>query len=100
MQHQAADELCTLQSRETLATMFIGAHREGHLRLADVPDALVANGRAVRVAAQILQHPRWPDQWGLGICHPLVAVQIAPALSPELSTYWRKSPGKVALSRA
>ncbi len=56
MQHEAAYKLCTRQALQSFATVLVGTHRERDLAVRDGTNALIADGRAVRVAAQILQH--------------------------------------------
>jgi hypothetical protein len=56
MSQEAAHKLKAWQSLQTLATLCLGTHRESHLPGGDSTDALIADGRAVRVTAQVLQH--------------------------------------------
>ena len=57
--------------------MIISAHRERHLALADASNTLIADGRAVRVAAQVLQHLGRAYQRRLGVHHPIVFAEHA-----------------------
>ena len=77
MQHEPAHELRAVQPDAPLAAMVIGPYRERHCALADGADALIADGRAVRVAAQILQHQGRATQRRLGVNHPVVFVELA-----------------------
>ena len=58
----------------------VGAHAQQHLVAGDGHQALVADGRAVRVARQVVQHRRRSGQRRLGVDHPVVAAQRLHAL--------------------
>ncbi len=64
MQQETPDKLKPIQAHSAFASVFasvfaartVTTHRKDHLLAGDAANALIANGRAVRVAAQILQH--------------------------------------------
>ena len=62
--------------------MRIGTDLEGDFAGADRGDAFVADGRAVRVAAQVFQHLRRPAQRCLGIHDPVMPVELPVPLAP------------------
>ena len=74
VQQESAHKLCSRQSLQAFGPFVIGTHRKRHLALADCANALIADGRAVRVAAQVLQHLGGATQRGLGVHHPVVLV--------------------------
>ena len=86
VQHEAAHKLCAIKPHQALGvavrTMIISAHRERHLVLADSANTLIADGRAVRVAAQVLQHLGRASQRRLGVHHPVVLIELALPLPP------------------
>ena len=83
VQQQAPDEFFAVHVNAPLAAVGVGAHREDHLVSVDGLDALVADGRAVGVATQVLKHLRRPAQGRLGIDHPGVAVQRLAAVCAQ-----------------
>ena len=53
---EAADELCAVNGDDELAALVVAAHAQVHVVLVDAHDALVGDGHAVGVAAQVVQH--------------------------------------------
>ena len=80
MQKETAYKLHAIECDNALSTFVIGAHLERHLIGSDIDDALVADGCAVGIARQVLQHLSRATQWGFGIHHPVKAVQRLVAL--------------------
>ena len=78
----AAHKLFARQPHGALGALAVGPSREHHLALSHRLDSLIADGCAMRVAAQVLQHLRRAAQWRLGIDHPIVLVELALARSP------------------
>ena len=70
------------QSLQSFATLIVDTYGKVHLTQANLADALIADGRAVRVAAQIFQHLGRTAQRGLGIHHPVVLVEMALPIPP------------------
>ena len=63
-------------------SLVVGSDGKHHFTGRERLGALIANGRAVRVAAQILQRLCRSTQRRIGIHHPLVAVQRFAPLGP------------------
>ena len=53
VQQESAHKLCARQSLQGFGPFVIGTHRKRHLALADCANALIADGRAVRVAGEL-----------------------------------------------
>ncbi len=86
MQHEATYELLTLQSYEALGALgalAITTHIERHFALTDQANTFIADSRSVCVAAQVLQHLGWAAQWGLGIHHPAVFIELLLPFGPS-----------------
>jgi hypothetical protein len=75
MLQEAGDEALAVDADRALAARVVGAHPQEHLAALDAHQALVADGRAVRVARQIVQHRRRPGQRRLRVDQPVVAAQ-------------------------
>ena len=75
MLQQPGDELAPGDGDRALAAASSARTRKPHSCRRRWPQALVADGRAVRVARQVVQHRRRPGQRRLGIDHPVVAPQ-------------------------
>ena len=56
VQKEAPHELCTTQAQRAFSALRIRAHREHHLSRGNRLDALIAHGRAVGVAREVVQH--------------------------------------------
>ena len=62
--------------------MRIGPDLEGDFAGAHRCNALIADGRAVRIATQVVQHLRRPAQGRFGIHHPVMPVKLPVTLAP------------------
>ena len=69
--------LSGMQQEPRVRAMIISAHRERHLVVIDSANPLIADGRAVLAAAEVLQHLGRASQRGLGAHHPAVSVELA-----------------------
>ncbi len=77
MLQQPADELLARHGDGALGAGVVSAHAQQHLVAGDGYQALVADGRAVGVARQVVQHRGRTGQRRLGIDHPVVAARRA-----------------------
>ncbi len=75
VQKEAPQELRGGKShRALLATVGIVLPAEGDTLLVEVQQAMIGDGHAMGVAAQVAQHLHGPTEGGLGIDDPVVAV--------------------------
>ena len=99
--HKAANELLARQSHTPLLLALVacvlrpgptpsfGPGREHHLCVRDGSDALIANGRAVGVAAQVRQHLGRTAQRGFGVHHPVLVPQHTDVFGcPKVGSTW------------
>jgi hypothetical protein len=82
MQHEATHKLRTFKPVQAFAASVIGTHHKRHFFGGDGANALIADGRAMRVTAQVLQHLGRTSQRGFGIHHPVMLVKLLLPLAP------------------
>lgn len=75
MLQQPGDELGTRHTDRALAAVVIGAHAQDHSVAVDGQQSLIADGGAMGVARQVVQHRGRPRQRRLGVDHPVVLPQ-------------------------
>ena len=78
VQKEAPQELCSAQGHlALLATVGVVLPAEGDVLLVEGQQAMIGNGHAMSVAAEIAQHLQGPTEGLLGIDDPVVTVQAA-----------------------
>src|SRR5260221_6563658 len=113
MLQEAADELNAGDAHCLVLARVLGriavTYAQGYVLAVDGDDALVADGRAVGVARQIVEHSAGPGQRCLGIHHPGLGPQALHALAalawigpiaPEQPVYLIRLQRRSELARA
>jgi hypothetical protein len=80
VQEEAADEAHAVDGVGALAAGSVGAHPLEDVLASSRDELLGADGGALRVAAQTIEHQRRAGQRRVGVDHPLVARESVPAL--------------------
>jgi len=81
VQKETAQELGGAKGhRAELATVGVVLPAESHALLLEGQQAMIGNGHAMGVATEVAQHLHGTAESGLGINHPVVAVEAAEQL--------------------